>query len=127
MCRRSSARSIPPLCTTGNLFRRPTDLNRHSAFRKTLVDPPIEGETNPNPKANFQKISACQRLGAQQFFSEIRFTEIKAHMMDDPNISRRVKHRIQVASQRGSGTASLVVPSGLPTENCLEMDDDATT
>ena len=43
-------------------------------------------------------------------------------MMDDPNISRRVKHRIQVASQRGSGTASLVVP----TENCLEMDDDAT-
>ena len=89
---------------------------------QALVDPPIEGETNPNPKANFQKISACQRLGAQQFFSEIRFTEIKAHMMDDPNISRRVKHRIQVASQRGSGTASLVVP----TENCLEMDDDAT-
>ena len=45
-------------------------------------------------------------------------------MMDDPTtgINRRVKHRIQVASQRGSGTASLVVP----TESCLEMDDDAT-
>ncbi len=101
----------------------------------------------PGAKANFQKIPACQRLGAQQLFSEIRFTEIKAHMMDDPTINRRVKHRIlfgeavlmmpvelprrhstpskhriQVASQRGSGTASLVVP----TEKCLEMDDDAT-
>ncbi len=43
----------------------------------------IEGETNSNPKANFQKIHACQRLGAQQLFSEIRFTEIKADMMDD--------------------------------------------
>ncbi len=64
------------------------------------MDPPIEGETNPNPKANFQKIPACQRLGAQQLFSEIRFTEIKADMMDDPTINRRVKHRIQVASQR---------------------------
>jgi hypothetical protein len=42
------------------------------------VDPPIEGETNSNPraKANFKKIPACQRLGAQQLFSEIRFTEI---------------------------------------------------
>jgi hypothetical protein len=89
---------------------------------QALVDPPIEGETNPNPKANFQKIPACQRLGAQHLFSEIRFTEIKADMMDDPTIDRRVKHRIQVASQRGSGTASLVVP----TESCLEMDDDAT-
>ncbi len=77
----------------------------------------------PTPTlANFQKIPACQRLGAQQLFSEIRFTEIKADMMDDPTINRRVKHRIQVASQRGSGTASVVVP----TENCLEMDDDAT-
>ncbi len=47
---------------------------------------------------------------------------LKPHMMDDLTINRRVKHRIQVASQRGSGTASLVVP----TENCLEMDDDAT-
>ena len=48
---------------------------------QALVDPPIEGETNSNPraKANFQKIPACQRLGAQQFFSEMRFTEIKAH------------------------------------------------
>jgi hypothetical protein len=89
---------------------------------QALVDPPIDGETNPNPKANFQKIPACQRLGAQHLFSEIRFTEIKADMMDDPTIDRRVKHRIQVASQRGSGTASLVVP----TESCLEMDDDAT-
>jgi hypothetical protein len=52
---------------------------------QALVDPPIEGETNSNPKANFQKIPACQRLGAQQLFSEIRFTEIKADMimMDD--------------------------------------------
>ena len=91
---------------------------------QALVDPPIEGEANSNPTANFQKIPACQRLGAQQFFSEMRFTEIKAHMMDDLTINRRVpvKHRIQGASQRGSGTASLVVP----TENCLEMDDDAT-
>jgi hypothetical protein len=78
---------------------------------QALVDPPIEGETNPNPTANFHKISACQRLGAQQLFSEIRFTEIKADMMDDPTINRRVKHRIQVASQRGSGTASLAVPT----------------
>jgi hypothetical protein len=89
---------------------------------QALVDPPIEGEANSNPKANFQKIPACQRLGSQQLFSEIRFTEIKADMMDDPTISRQVKHRLQVASQRGSGTASLVVP----TEKCLEMDDDAT-
>ncbi len=52
------------------------------------VDPPIEleGETNSNPKANFQKIPACQRLGAQQLLSEIRFTEIKADMMDDLTI-----------------------------------------
>jgi hypothetical protein len=45
--------------------------------------------------------------------------------MDDPEISsidRKVKHRIQVASQPGSGTASLVVP----TEKCLDMDDNAT-
>jgi hypothetical protein len=63
-----------------------------------LVDPPIEGETNPNPKANFQKISESQRHNAQMLFSEIRFTEIKASLMDDPNISRQVKqHRIQVA------------------------------
>jgi hypothetical protein len=94
---------------------------------QALVDPPIEGETNsnpgPGPKANFQKIPACQpeRLGAQLLFSEIRFTEIKANLMDDPNISRQVKHRLQVASQRGSRTASLVVP----TEKCLEMHDDA--
>ncbi len=88
------------------------------------MDPPIEGETNSNPKANFQKIPANQRRGSQQLFSEIRFTEIKADMMDDPTISRQEKHRLQVASQRGSGTASLVVP----TEKCLpvEMDDDAT-
>jgi hypothetical protein len=49
---------------------------------QALVDSPIEGETNSNPKANFQKIPACQRLGAQQLFSEIRFTEIKACLMD---------------------------------------------
>ena len=88
----------------------------------TLVDSPIEGENNSKPKANFQKISACQRLQSQMLFTEIRNTEIKADLMDDPNISRQVKHRIQVASQRGSGTASLVVP----TEKCLEMDDNAT-
>jgi hypothetical protein len=52
-----------------------------------LVDSPIEGETNPNPKANFQKSSECQRHNAQQLFSEIRFTEIKARLMDDPTIS----------------------------------------
>ena len=80
-----------------------------------------DGENNSKPKANFQKISACQRLKSQMLFTEIRNTEIKADLMDDPNISRQVKHRIQVASQRGSGTASLVVP----TEKCLEMDDDA--
>jgi hypothetical protein len=90
----------------------------------TLVDPPIEGETDPNPKANFQKISECQRQNAQMLFSAIRYTEIKARLMDDPNISRQVKHRLQVtvASQPGSGTASLVVP----TEKCLEMGDAAT-
>jgi hypothetical protein len=48
----------------------------------TLVDPPIEGETDPNPKANFQKISECQRQNAQMLFSAIRFTEIKARLMD---------------------------------------------
>ncbi len=42
--------------------------------------------------------------------------------MDDQTISREVKHRFQVASQPGSGTASLVVP----TEKCLEVDDAAT-
>jgi hypothetical protein len=74
----------------------------------TLVDPPIEGasETDPNPKAivklNFQKISECQRQNAQMLFSAIRYTEIKARLMDDPNISRQVKHRLQVASQPGS-------------------------
>ena len=61
----------------------------------------------------------------QKFFTEIRFTEIKAALMDDPNISREIKHRIQVglevASQPGSGTASLIVP----TEKCLDMDDNA--
>ena len=88
-----------------------------------LVDPPIEGESNSRPKANFQKIAACQRQNSQELFSGIRFTEIKAALMDDPTVSSRVKHRIhwQVASQQGSGTASMVVP----TEKCLEMDDDA--
>ncbi len=52
----------------------------------TLVDPPIGGETNSNPKANFQKIPACQRLRSQKLFNAIRFTEIKAGMMDDPTI-----------------------------------------
>ncbi len=72
-----------------------------------LVDPPIEGETNPNlnPKANFQKISECQRHNAQQLFSEIRFTEIKARLMDDPTISR----------QTCELEAPTVTPSGLTT------------
>ncbi len=42
---------------------------------QALVDPPIEGETNPNPKANFQleKIPACQRLGEVFFpMGEVR-------------------------------------------------------
>ena len=47
----------------------------------------------------------------QKVFTEIRFTEIKAALMDDPNISKEIKHRIQVASQPGSGTASLMVPT----------------
>ena len=61
----------------------------------TLVDPPIEGESSSKPKANFQKIAACQRQRSQKFlrrrrkfskssalkFSEIRFTEIKATLM----------------------------------------------
>jgi hypothetical protein len=37
--------------------------------------------------------------------------------MNDPDIDRKVKHRIQVASQPGSGTVSLVAP----TEECLDM------
>ena len=57
----------------------------------TLVDPPIEGESNSKPKANFQKIAAWTRLNLQKFFSEVRFTEIKATLMEDPTISRRVK------------------------------------
>jgi hypothetical protein len=90
----------------------------------TLVDPPIEGDDNSEPRANYQKIHLCRALNMQKFLTEIRFTEIKAGLMGDPTvtISRQVKHRFQVASQRGSGTASLVVP----TEKCLEMDDAAT-
>jgi hypothetical protein len=38
------------------------------------------------PKANFQEISACQRLRSQQLFSELRFTEIKAGLMDAQTI-----------------------------------------
>jgi len=87
----------------------------------TLVDPPIDGESNSRPKANFQKISDCRSQNTQMLFSLIRFTEIKAALMDDPNVSPSVKHRFQVASQPGSGKASMVVP----TEKCLEMDDDA--
>ena len=33
---------------------------RTAEIYSTLVDPPMEGETDPNPKANFQKISECQ-------------------------------------------------------------------
>ena len=88
----------------------------------TLVDPTIEGEDDPKPRANFQKISACRALNSQQFFTALRCTEVKGSLMDNQDISRRVKHRIQVASQPGSGTASLVVP----TEECLDMDDNAT-
>ena len=33
----------------------------------TLVDPPIEGESNSKPKANFQKIAACQRQNSRKF------------------------------------------------------------
>jgi hypothetical protein len=43
--------------------------------------------------------------------------------MNDPDINRKVKHRIQVASQPGllgSRTARLVVP----TEECLDSDMD---
>ena len=94
---------------------------RTAEIYSTLVDPPIEGETNPNPKGNFQKISACQRQRTQYLFTAIRSTEIKASLMDDPKISRQIKHRFQVASQPGSGTASLIVP----TDKCLDMDDDA--
>ncbi len=54
------------------------------------VDPPIKGEGNSKPKANFQKISACRGLRSQKPCSEIHFTEIKAGLMDNPNISRRV-------------------------------------
>ena len=35
----------------------------------------------------------------------------KDRHMNDPKISRRVQHRWQVASQRGSGTVSLAVPT----------------
>jgi hypothetical protein len=86
------------------------------------VDPPIEGEDNSKPKAKYQKISKCRGLNSPRLFTELRNTEIKAGLMDNPDISRKVEHRIQVASQPGSETASLVVP----TEECLDMDDDAT-
>ncbi len=77
------------------------------------VDPPIEGETNPNPKANFQKIPACQRLGAQRLFSEIRFrvTEIKADMMDDP----RSYPTRTINLNRHRWTSEAPNPSGLAT------------
>jgi hypothetical protein len=94
---------------------------RTAEIYSTLVDPPIEGETNPNPKGNFQKISACQRQRTQYLFTAIRSTEIKASLMNDPKTHRQIKHRFQVASQPGSGTASLIVP----TDKCLDMDDDA--
>ena len=85
------------------------------------MDPPIEGEDNSKPRAKYQKISKCRGLNSQQLFTELRNTEIKASLMDNPDISREVKHRIQVALQPGSGTASLVVP----TEECLDIDDNA--
>jgi hypothetical protein len=81
----------------------------------TIVDPPIEGEDACKPRANFQKISLCRALQPQRFFSTIRFIEIKASLMNDLAVSRhwQVKHRIRLASQPGSGTASLV-PSSHP-------------
>ncbi len=79
----------------------------------TIVDPPIEGEDACKPRANFQKISLPRALQPQRFFSTIRFIEIKASLMNDPAVSRQVKHRIRLASQPGSGTASLV-PSSHP-------------
>ena len=40
----------------------------------------------------------------------IRCIEIKASLMDDPNVNRKAKHRIQIAAQPGSGTASIATP-----------------
>ena len=88
----------------------------------TLVEPPIDGDINPKPTGNYQKIAKCQRLGIQKFFSAIRFTENMGRLMDDQTAHRQVKHRFQVASQPGSGKANLVVP----TEKYLETEDDAT-
>ncbi len=89
-------RHFPVTCVPYNRRRvrhRTVDRVRNSKTEnQTLflknVDPPIEGETDPraNPKANFQKIPECQRQNPQMLFSAIRFTEIKARLMDNPNI-----------------------------------------
>jgi hypothetical protein len=80
--------------------------------------PVLQGASSPDDAHHMSHVS-CIKI-----FSEIRFTEIKAGLMDDPDISREVKHRIQVASQPGSGTASLImiVTVRVPTEleECLD-------
>ncbi len=57
----------------------------------TLVDQPgplaIEGEDNSKPSAKYQKISKCRGLNSQRLFTELRDTEVKASLMDNPDIS----------------------------------------
>jgi hypothetical protein len=67
-----------------------------------LVDSPKEGEDDPKPSANFQTIAACRGLRSQKLLTELSNIEIKASLLDSPDISQQVKHRIQVASQPGS-------------------------
>jgi hypothetical protein len=93
---RGASTSIKALLASPYFAYMNNPRTRTAEIYSTLVDsdPPIEGETDPNhdPKANFQKIPECQRQNPQMLFSAIlvRFTEIKARLMDDPNISRLV-------------------------------------
>ena len=65
----------------------------------TLVDPPIEGENNSKPKANFQKISACQRLRSQMLFTELRNTEINFEGPSDGRSDRQPTSQAPIPSR----------------------------
>ena len=50
----------------------------------------MEGEDDPKPRANFQRISACRGLSSQRLFTELRNTDSEItgkaspSLMDNP-------------------------------------------
>ena len=76
---------------------------------EAIVDASEEADNQDEPRGNYQKIGSCRDKRAQQFFTTLQCIENKASLMDDAAVCDKVKHRFQIASQYGSGVASMTV------------------